>query len=48
MKKVLRKELLYLRDNIEDRYDKSMIIKDKVMNLKNDLEEEAKEQFGEG
>jgi 5-formyltetrahydrofolate cyclo-ligase len=33
MKKILRKELLYLRDNIEDRYDKSMIIKDKIMDL---------------
>ena len=33
MKKEIRKELLYLRDNLEDRYNKSMIIKDKLLNL---------------
>ncbi len=33
MKKELRKEIIYLRDNLEDRYNKSLIIKNKVMNL---------------
>ena len=33
MKKELRKEILYLRDNLEDRYNKSMIIKNKIMDL---------------
>ena len=33
MKKELRKEIIYLRDNLEDRYNKSMIIKNKIMNL---------------
>lgn len=33
MKKEIRKEILYLRDNLEERYSKSMIIKDKIMNL---------------
>ena len=33
MKKELRKEILYLRDNLEDRYNKSMIIKNKIMKL---------------
>ena len=33
MKKELRREILYLRDNLEDRYNKSMIIKDKLLNL---------------
>ena len=33
MKKEIRKELLYLRDNLEDRYNKSMIIKNKILDL---------------
>ena len=33
MKKEVRKELLYLRDNLEDRYNKSMIIKNKILDL---------------
>ena len=33
MKKELRREILYLRDNLEDRYNKSMIIKDKLLNI---------------
>ncbi len=33
MKKELRTELTYLRDNLEDRYHKSMIIKDKILDL---------------
>ena len=33
MKKEIRKEILFLRDNLEDRYNKSVIIKDKIMNL---------------
>ncbi len=33
MKKEVRRELLYLRDNLEDRVNKSMIVKDKIMNL---------------
>ena len=33
MKKELRKELTFLRDNLEERYSKSLIIKDKIMNL---------------
>lgn len=33
MKKELRKEILYLRDNLEDRYNKSVIIKNKILDL---------------
>ena len=33
MKKELRRELTFLRDNLEERYSKSLIIKDKIMNL---------------
>ena len=33
MKKELRKEILYLRDNLEDRYNKSVIIKNKILEL---------------
>jgi len=33
MKKELRRELLFLRDNLEDRYNKSLIIKDKLLSL---------------
>ena len=33
MKKEIRREILYLRDNLEDRYNKSIIIKDKLLNL---------------
>lgn len=33
MKKELRKEILYLRDNLEDRYNKSISIKNKIMDL---------------
>ena len=33
MKKEIRKEILFLRDNLEDRYNKSVIIKNKIMNL---------------
>lgn len=33
MKKELRKEILYLRDNLEDRYNKSVIIKNKILSL---------------
>lgn len=40
MKKELRKEILYLRDNLEDRYNKSMIIKNKLLDL--DIYKESK------
>ena len=33
MKKELRRELTFLRDNLEDRYSKSLIIKDKLLDL---------------
>ena len=33
MKKEIRNEMLFLRDNIEDRYNKSLIIKDKIKEL---------------
>ena len=40
MKKELRKEILYLRDNLEDRYNKSMFIKNKLLDL--DIYKESK------